>query len=265
VRQRQGRSADESLPKLTLGQRVLAALPNLQRPPAGAGRTRSTAGSSDGAVRPDEVIAPSESSDGGGRQAAGGPVSGGRSKPNPYAEWSVVDLRAAMKRLDDRERMLPLVVGPLLAVLDLVLTAVAVHDNPGLHQKGHTDPATIVAVGVGSAVVAGLVLVAALLRRRSFTIFALLFSGYGGGLITMLPAWAVAGWLFVRFNRMQKVVVAKTGGPGAARGAAAKARADRTAQRRTGRRGAKPVPPPAGPEPSKRYTPPKPVRTQTRP
>jgi hypothetical protein len=269
VPERHGQNSDDALPKLTIGQRILAALPNLQRDASrqsgDAGRQRANGkaqqAGAKSAVRPDEVIAPGATRTTGSRlrDAMLKPPPAGQ-KANPFSDLSVAELRDSMKRLDDRERLFPLFVGPLVAALDLVLTTVALHDNPPLHHKGHADPGTILAVGIGSAVIAGLVVVAALMRRRSFTIFALLFSGYGGGLTTMLPAWLIAGWLFIRFNRMQKALVAKTGGPAQARQAAAKAREQRSAERRARRSGK--APEPAGPNASKRYTPPKPVRNR---
>jgi hypothetical protein len=262
-------SPEQSLPKLTLGQRILAALPSLEREPstarsrsaaAGSNRRNGAAAGADGeVVRPDAVIGGGSSTTGTRRRDAllRPPAAGTPAKPtDAYADMSVADLRQAMKFLDPRERGVPLLIGPLLALLDIVLTVVTLHSNPAVGHKNHVDPGSILALGIGSAVIALLVVVAALLRRRSFTIFALLFAGYGGGLITMVPAWVVAGWLFVRFNRMQKVVVARTGGPAAARQAAAKRRAERQQARpKLGRK--EKAPEPAGPTASKRYTPPK--------
>lgn len=184
-------------------------------------------------MKPDAVLRP-----GAARPRAG-------AAPNPYADMDVADLKVAVKRLDDRERRIAMVMGPIVAVLDIVLMEVALHDNPALHKKGHTDPKTIVILGVASAVIAVLVTVAAYFRRRSFTIFALAFAGYGGGITTLVPSWVVAGWLLVRFNRMQKALAAKTG-----RTPAARQRPDRASRK-------KPPPPPPGPAASKRYTPPK--------
>jgi len=256
-------------PKLTLGQRLLAALPDLQRaaprPSSGPSSASAPAGGAAGASADDDVIQPDAVISAGGRTVG----SSRRSSPaaraagprvDPYAAMSVAELRLAMKGLDPTERRYPLAVGPLIAVLDLVLTVVALHTNPALHHKGHTNPTDIVALGIGSAVIAGLVVVAAMFRRRSLTIFALLFSGYGGGVVTLIPAWVLAGFLFIRFNRMQKSLTAKTGGPAAARADAAERRAARLEQRRQGGRRAKAPAAPAGPPPNKRYTPPKPVR-----
>jgi hypothetical protein len=266
----EGPSPGDSLPKLSLSQRLLAALPNMQRPSPGtaqAGR-RSGHTASNGSsevVRPDDVVAPRRTSPAAaGQRGAARPKSPPArpgAKPDPYADTSIEELRHAMKYLDDRERRVALFVGPLLAALDVALTVVALHSNPAAGHKNHVAPSNIVALGVGSAVVALLVVVAAFYRRRSFTIFALLFAGYGGGFVTMIPSWLVAGWLFIHFNRMQRSVVARTGGPGARQGAA-RTRADRTsnnkpARPRLGRK--EKAPEPTAPPASKRYTPPKPA------
>ncbi len=259
----EGVPSKQTLPKLTISQRILAALPNLQRekktPPSVNGNQ---------AVSPDEVIDPGASGSAGSRlrgafvkpppgPAARASSGTGAAKADPYKDQSNDELRRAMKYLDDRERRVALFVGPVLAALDLALMQVTLHDNPAVGHKNHADPSTIVALGVGSAVLALMVVVAAFYRRRSFTIFALLFSGYGGGIVTMVPSWIVAGWLFVHFNRIQRAVVARTGGPAAARQRAAAARAESKASRPrlTSRRDKAPVP--AGPEKNKRYTPPK--------
>lgn len=256
-----GSPPEQVPPKLTLSQRLLAALPSLQRQPgARQGRT-AAANSNDQTVRPDAVIEGNGSKTGPAtgtrlRGTATKATSAAGTRSDPYPDMSVADLKNAMKYLDDRERTFPLVIGPLLAILDLVLTVVALHSNPAVGHKNHVNPSSILALGVGSAVVALLVMVAAFYRRRSFTIFALLFAGYGGGFVTMIPSWFVAGWLFVRFNRMQKVVVARTGGPAAARQRAARSRAERPARPLFGRKDK--APEPAGPPANKRYTPPKP-------
>lgn len=252
--------SQQDLPKLTLSQRLLAALPNLQRQAPAPPRNGAEV------VRPDAVIDSSEARNGNSGSSAGTKTAGaatrgaaraGASRPDAYADRSLEDLRGAMKYLDPRERRVAMLIGPVLAALDLALMQVTLHDNPAAGHKNHADPSTIVALGVGSAVLAMLVLVAAFYRRRSFTIFALLFAGYGGGLVTMIPSWVAAGWLFIHFNRYQKVVVARTGGPAAARQRSAQARADRNAKRaRPGARRQK-APEPVGPPQNKRYTPPK--------
>lgn len=253
-------------PKLTFSQRLLAALPSLQREQPGGIRPSGDAGTtrSEAAVRPDAVIG------GGGAKAPDNgtgtrlrdaflkpPSDATAPRTDPYKDMSVPDLRNAMKHLDDRERVFPLFIGPLLAALDVALTIVTLHSNPAVGHKGHVAPSSILALGIGSAAVAMIVTVAAFFRRRSFTIFALLFAGYGGGFVTMIPSWFVAGWLFIRFNRMQRSLVAKTGGPAAARQRAARNRTGGASRPLFGRKDKSPSP--TGPAANKRYTPPRPV------
>lgn len=264
----EGSPPQQDVPKLTLSQRILAALPSLQREKPAPSRNGADV------VRPDAVIE-ADGVDGVGGDEAGSngrsrpsgtaqakPVgttqaATARSRPDAYPDMTLDELRGAMRHLDPRERTVAMFLGPLLAALDLALMQVTLHDNPALGHKNHADPSSIVALGVGSAVLALVVLAAAFYRRRSFTIFALLFAGYGGGLVTMIPAWVAAGWLFIHFNRYQKAVVARTGGPAAARQRAAQARADRNTNRpKLGSRRSK-TPEPTGPAQNKRYTPPK--------
>lgn len=274
-----GSPSDPSPPKLTLSQRLLAALPNLQRERTNATNATNAKGAArrqpggaangtDEVVRPDAVMDANCSGAGAttasrlrdaflkppsaqGSSGTGSSRPSG-SRPDPYADTSLADLKHAMKYLDDRERTFPLFIGPLIAVLDIVLTIVALHSNPAVGHKNHVAPSSILALGIGSSVIALLVMVAAFYRRRSFTIFTLLFAGYGGGFVTMIPSWFVAGWLFVRFNRMQKSVVARSGGP--QRGG--RGQAQRPTKPLFGRRDK--TPEPTGPAANKRYTPPKP-------
>lgn len=257
-----GGAADHhTVPKLTMGQRVLASLPNLQR-------TRPTRSSSSGAAGESDAVSPDEVIDPGRNRTTSSPKRGAYQpggRANPYAEKSVEELRHGMKYLDDKERGLVMLLGPFIAVLDVILTIITIHGDPAVGHKGHFDATSQLIVGLASAGISLVVMVAALVRRRSFALFTLLFSGFGGGFLTIVIGWIGAGYLFVHFNRMQKTLVAKTGGPAAARGASSQARAERLAarrkaleeRRRTGRRAA-----PAqtgGPGASKRYTPPRPT------
>lgn len=267
------KAPEGALPKLTLGQRLLTALPDLQRRPrpAPAPKTASRNGATsrngssakDEVVRPDAVSSPAPTTGSRLRDAllkpppaSSGPRAGA-ARANPYADESVEELRRKMKYLDDRERQIALFVGPLMAALDIAIMLVGLHGNPA-HGKSHVSPTNYYTLGIGSAVLALVVVIAAYFRRRSFTIFALLFSGYGGGLVTMLPAWAAAGWLFVRFNKMQRALTAKTGGPPGRQGANRQRPAARGTDARRPRAKRK-APEPAGPARNKRYTPPKPL------
>src|SRR5579872_5582222 len=183
-------------PKLTLGQRLLTALPNLQ------GRRVADDGVDvpDDAARADHVVG-SDHGGAGEEDAETVPAAPARprqrtrpaaagARPNPYGDWKPDQLRRAMKYLDDRERRLAITAGPLLIGLNIALTFVTLHNNHkyinGKLNKVYESPSTILALGIGSAVVAGIVVVSAVVRRRSFTIFSLLFAGYGGGPITLL-------------------------------------------------------------------------------
>lgn len=279
-------------PKLTVGQRLLTALPNLQARRA-AGAAADVADDNADHPAPADEVADTHDGDGGGedvgtatsttsRQRQRTRTTAAAARPNPYGDWKPDQLRRAMKYLDDRERRLAITAGPLLIGLNIALTFVTLHNNHkyinGKLNKVYESPSTILALGIGSAVVAVIVVVSAVVRRRSFTIFSLLFAGYGGGPITLLPAWGLAGWLFIRFNRMQKTLRATEGGasrpargragsrsasgrgrvpanPRVAARAGAAAGRDRVAARRRGKEPATP-----GPTPSKRYTPPKPPR-----
>jgi hypothetical protein len=280
---------DAPPPKLTIGQRMLTVLPNLQArrdtaadADAGegvdAGPGDATTTEDGGATSTETSDAPATARSAARDRGARAPAGAARGV-NPYTEWPREKISHAMKYLDPRERRLALMAGPLLIALNVTLTFVTLHNNHrvvnGQLNKSYENPSTIIALGIGSAVVAGVVVVSGIFRRRSFTIFALLFAGYGGGPVTLLPSWALAGWLFVRFNRMQKALRMKDGGAraqarsrgasksrvpssprAAARAGVAAGRDRRSGSRTRGRN----VPVPAGPGASKRYTPPKPPR-----
>ena len=145
--------------------------------------------------------------------------------------------------------------------------------------------------GGARLLLAGIVVAAALSRRRSFVGFALLFLGTAmGSPLFALPFWVLGGYLIWRVFKYQRVLTAKGGGargsgargsgargagargttsgrtagsgrvpasPGAAGRAGATAARERVqASRRRGRK----EPAPTGPTPSKRYTPPRPTR-----
>jgi hypothetical protein len=176
-----------------------------------------------------------------------------------------------IKKLDDRERFLALTAAPLGVVVGILLTAVAIHLNPGVGKAKHVADSTIYIEGGARILLSGIVALAALSRRRSFVGFALLFLGTAmGSPLFALPFWALGGYLIWRVFKYQKALTAKGGGPrrgggarrvpadprAAGRAGAAAARARAQSSRRRGRK----EPTPAGPTPSKRYTPPRPAR-----
>jgi len=315
---------DGAAARLTIGQRLLTALPNLQRAPAppapdrsAPGRStpgRSTPGRSTGRGRSgerghdldatdageDEVLASDADADDGdehtaataagarGRRSAGNAPTGGRKRPVDIADsLSREEIVHMIKKVDDRERFMALFAAPLGVVVGVALTAIAIHVNPAVRVHGKLNPkhvaeSVILIEGGARILLSGIVVAAAMSRRRSLIGFALLFLGTSmGSPLFALPFWALGGYLIWRVFKYQRALNARggatgrgatpaprsgttgtarggraTGGPRtAARAGAAKAR-DRTAARQRGRK----QPEPAGPARNKRYTPPKPTR-----
>jgi len=272
---------DGAAPKLTIGQRLLTALPNLQRQPA----SRARVGTGDGT---DDVAdeSPDDTGKNGGavNGAAGGLGSllrGSTSKPAPtrartrsaevLEHMSREEIAHRIKKLDDRERFLALSSAPLGVAVGVGLTLVTIHLNPAAGHAKHVAPSTIYLEGGARILLSGVVVAAALTRRRSFVGFALLFLGTSmGAPLFALPFWALGGYLIWRVFKFQKALSAKnatsakTAGGGripanpraAGRAGAASARQRAQDARRRGRKQAAP----AGPTPSKRYTPPRPTR-----
>jgi len=228
-------TTDESVPKLTIGQRVLASLPNLERQRSGVkGRAASGADTRtaeitpidekrdrsaafEKAIEPDEVISPGDDARAGSGTRPGrlrdtflkpSPAGQGARKKDPTSKMSNEELTHVIKRLDDRERFYALFAGPLGAAIGIVLTAGAIHYNPAVGHKGHTAENLILFEGVTRVVLGGVVVLTALTRRRSLVGFTLLFFG-----TTVLPYgvlfWGLGGWMVWRVLRYQKVLTAR--------------------------------------------------------
>jgi hypothetical protein len=285
-----------SVPRLTIAQRILTSLPNLDRGRKGAvgeGRRRPDAEADDEprsdpagsdrsarAIEPDAVISPEGAEVDASarpsrlRDSFMKPPAAGKSarKVDPTADMTKEELAHAIKRLDDRERTYAMYAGPLGAVVGVILTIAAIHYNPALHHKGHVANSVTELYGAARVVLGAIVFACAFTRRRSLVAFALLFLGTAEGFPFALLFWGLGGWMIWRVFRFQKLLTAKGGGPqrgrpaqtprAAARAGASEARdraRTRTAAPRERRRG-KSAPEPAGPPPSKRYTPPRPTR-----
>jgi hypothetical protein len=252
------------IPRLTLGQRLLASLPTLQRSP--------TKDDGESAITPDEVLAP----DGPAaaprrswRDAFTGPPKAPRER-SASSGMSREELNHIIKRIDDREKTYALWAAALGFVLDIVITVKTLVDNPPLHHKGHSDTTMIVVYGAVGLVLACVVALATWKRRRSFVAFSLLFLGTTMGFPLALAFWALALWMIFRVMKWQKELAALTKGQAPRRaeargstrpvsGAARTTPPTATPVRTRGRRNAK-QPEPAGPSQSKRYTPPNTVR-----
>ncbi|HTZ08419.1 MAG TPA: hypothetical protein VMB72_05060 [Acidimicrobiales bacterium] len=215
-----------------------------------------------------------------------GAASATRPSPADAEAMHSDDLIQIIKRIDDRERTLALWAAVLGAVVGIVLTAIADHQNPPLHAHGHQTLGLFLFEG-GARVLLGIVVVAAALsRRRSLVGFALLFLGTSLSIYFALPFWGLGGWMIWRVFKYQRIVNARRGRGGARaggtrggagrasaparpsggrrvpadpRGAARAGAASGRARAQAGRHRGK-QPEPAGPSASKRYTPPKPPR-----
>jgi hypothetical protein len=238
-----------TIPRLSIGQRVLTALPNLQRPPkpppvraprAGAGPkgagvgTGARAGSdvavnaaatagpgadgagNDDSVTPDAVLEPGSGTPGAGRGSLRDSFFKPATPPQPRGAPSGMtkeELVTIIKRLDDRERVIALFSGFLAIAVGVLLTVALLHTNPPLHHKGHQSAGMIVYFDGGVRLLLSLVVLAAVWsRRRSFVAFALLFLGTAMGFPFALPFWALGVWLIFRVFKWQKELTAMTRG-----------------------------------------------------
>jgi len=283
-------AADEGAvpPRLTIGQRLLAALPALQRPSAHPAADEDVAPHADGAGVADGAGA----EHGAGAEEAGeertGPArtararaTAGRAPADLMEDLSDDEITQRIKKLDDRERFLVLFAGPLGMVVGIVLTILTFHLNPAVGKANHATSSVILLEGGVRVVLGAAVTGIAFTRRRSLIGFALLFLGTAmGSPLFALPFWALGGYLIWRVFKYQKVLTARgkgrgKGGGGRAGGAARGSRggripADPRAAARAGvaagrersrsRQGGRKQPVAPGPPPSKRYTPPKPPR-----
>jgi hypothetical protein len=282
-----------AVPKLTLGQRLLTLLPDLQRQPARrppmspspSPRAPNATESATSAEVDDEPVDHDETTDDGGTNGAssgvGGRIRDSLLRPAPASArrrptedldaMSREEIAHRIKKLDDRERFLAITAAPLGVLVGILLTAVAIHLNPAVGKPKHVADSTLYIEGGARILLSGLVVLVAMSRRRSLVGFALLFLGTSmGAPLFALPFWALGGYFIWRVFKYQKALTARGGAPGRARGSgrvppdpraagragAAAARARAQAPRRRGKKD----PVPAGPTPSKRYTPPRPAR-----
>lgn len=192
-------------------------------------------------------------------------------KDDPYPDKTSAELRNWIKYLDDQERLFTLIAAPLAAALSItsmvvgLRTAHSAHPTKGTHTAV-TSPETVVILGVVSIALSLAVLVAGLLRRRSFAVFALLFVGFGVesglGVLGVLPFWALALWMFMRSSKMQRALTTRGDHPRQQRARQRRSEPGRSAGGRSAgggaRQGRGSATAAAGAAPSKRYTPPKP-------
>jgi hypothetical protein len=179
-----------------------------------------------------------------------------KASPSPTPE-TVPEIEAAIKRADDKERLIGLLGAPIAAAISLVVVgALVAHDPKALYANGqidklHVSPNLYLELGAVAMALALTMLIAAWFRKRlvigiamalyGLSIFNLHYWGFG------LPFILGGAWYLVRAYRLsEKLKFAKAGGStGGAAGAG---------------------PSVARPPASKRYTPPAaPVRRAPKP
>jgi hypothetical protein len=232
-------------PRLTIGQRILAALPNLQREPAPAAATDAGADPSDtDTVDIDTVDIDSAGDDtsteveatgapagiGGRLMDAAFPPTSSRARGRPVDDLDTMtreEITHRIKKLDDRERFLALTAAPLGVLVGILLTAFTLHLNPALRVHGRLNPkhvseSLILLEGGARILLSGIVVACALTRRRSLVGFSLLFLGTSmGSPLFALPFWVLGGYLIWRVFKYQKILSARGAtARGAARGSA---------------------------------------------
>lgn len=153
-----------------------------------------------------------------GREAAAGPT-------------TVEEIEAAIKRADDKERLVGLLLAPVAAAIGLVVTASLIANDPssrladGLVNPKHVSTSLYTELGAVALVLALLMLVMAWYRKRLYlgivmalyglSIFNLHFWGFG------IPYIIAGAWLLVRAYRLQQQLkLAKGGGGGTFPGSA---------------------------------------------
>jgi hypothetical protein len=179
-----------------------------------------------------------------------------KASPNPTPE-TVPEIEAAIKRADDKERLIGLLGAPIAAAIALLVVGALVAHDPTAHYSNgqidrlHVSPNLYLELGAVAMVLALIMLIAAWFRKRlvigiamalyGLSIFNLHYWGFG------LPFILGGAWYLVRAYRLsEKLKFAKAGGStgGAASGGPTAAR----------------------PGASKRYTPPAaPIRRAPKP
>jgi hypothetical protein len=156
---------------------------------------------------------------------------------------TVPEIQAAIKRANDKERLIGLLAAPVAAGIGLLtMTALVNNDPAALYPNGtvnphHVNPHTFVEFGLIAIALSLIMLVAAWFRKRlligvasalyGLSLFNLHYWGFG------VPFILIGSWYLVRAYRLsEKLKRAKAGDPSGF--------------------GSMPAPPP----PSKRYTPP---------
>ncbi len=159
-----------------------------------------------------------------------GPADGGPQIVGGEYPTTVPELEAAIKRADDRERLIGLIAAPIAAALGFLISASLVANDPkallstGQINKLHVNPSLYVELGAVSVALALVMLAMAWFRKRLYlaitmalyglSLFNLHFWGFG------VPFIFAGAWLLVRSYRLQqKLKEARASAPAPGRGA----------------------------------------------
>ncbi len=143
---------------------------------------------------------------------------------------TVEELELAVKRADDKERLVGLIAAPLAGMIGVLVTGSLIANDPkattatGLVNKAHVNPSLYLELGTVTVVLAAVMLAMAWWRKRLYlgiamalyglSIFNLRFWGFG------LPFVFAGAWLMVRAYRLQqKLKTAREAAPVDGRGA----------------------------------------------
>jgi hypothetical protein len=156
---------------------------------------------------------------------AGTDGSGTGIKVGAEVPTTVPELEAAVKRADDKERLVGLILAPIAAALGLLITGSLIANDPktvlanGQLNKLHVNPSLYLELGGVTVCLAVLMLATAWFRKRLYlgmimalygiSIFNLHFWGFG------LPYIVAGAWLLMRAYRLQtKLKEARAAAPG---------------------------------------------------
>lgn len=152
------------------------------------------------------------------------PDAGTGAEPADAGPSTVEELEAAVKRADDKERLVGLLAAPLAGMIGLVVTGNLIANDPkaltasGQLNRLHVNPSLYLELGAVAVGLAVVMLVMAWMRKRLYlgitmalyglSIFNLHFWGFG------LPFILAGAWLMVRGYRLQqKLKLAREAGP----------------------------------------------------
>jgi len=146
----------------------------------------------------------------------------GNDRPAKDEPTTVPEIEAAIKRANDKERLIGLLAAPVAAVIVFVVMSTLVHNDPsallsnGLPNPHHKNPAVYTELGLVTLALALVMLAGAWFRKRlvigiasalyGLSFFNLKYWGFG------LPYILIGSWYLVRAYRLsQKLKLAKQG------------------------------------------------------